>query len=293
MSVEDNILGNVDGGGSGGVGVQAPPAQQSMSASFPSTTPASTQATGTDGDFSVPEAYKDKTYLKDVKSLDDVYKKLDGAQNLIGQKVTFPTEDSTEEELRNFNRSAGMPENAEDYVFEATGDVPRDAAFDSEIKKLFHDAGLSLKAGSKLQKSFESLMLEKQKQLADQNDDAFDKLSKDVFGDRVDEVLASSKSLIEENIPESLREAFSGLSNEALVTMAAVLDGIKSKYINEDSINDKRGFGDSQGGVDALRKQARELLAHPAKNDPFHEDHKNINDQVTEIYAQIAKLSAK
>jgi len=238
--------------------------------------------------FSVPDEYKDKAYLKDVNSMDDVFKKLDGAQSLIGrQKVSFLHDDSTEEEIQAFNRSAGMPEKPEEYNFERPDDAIPNEEIDARIKQIFHNAGLSGKAATKVQKEYEGYLNE----LSAKNDEAFDMLSADVLGDKVDGILASGKKLIEENLPPKLAESFSNLPNEALVTMAAVLENVRQKYITEDNINDSNGVGSGSNGVESLREQGRQLLADPARNNAFHPKHKEVNEKLKEVYGQIGKLS--
>ncbi len=238
--------------------------------------------------FSVPDAYKDRAYLKDVNSMDDVFKKLDGAQSLIGrQKVNFLHDDSTPEEIQEFNRSAGMPEKSEEYNFERPEGAEANEEIDARIKKIFHDAGLSGKAATKVQKEYEGFINE----MAKKNDEAFDRLSADVLGDKADEILASGRKMLEENMPPQLAESFSKLSNEALVTMSAVLDKVKQKYIVEDSINDNNGGGGGFSGIEGLREQGRQLLADPARNDAFHPKHNEVNEKLKEIYGQIGKLS--
>ncbi len=225
--------------------------QESVNTTVPAHTTPVEPSKDTNG-FSVPEAYKDRGYLKDVNSIEDVYKKLDGAQQLIGQKVTFPTEDSTDEQRMSFNRSAGMPEKAEGYTFETINDVERNPEVDDKIKQIFHEAGISGKAATKIQKGYENFLNESFVKQQELNDEQFDNLSTEILGDRSEEVLASSKQLIEENLPPKLVESFKNLPNEALVTMAAVLDSVKQKYINEDNINDKINTPGHQPDLDPL-----------------------------------------
>jgi|TARA_R100001530_G_scaffold29113_1_gene22999 hypothetical protein len=244
------------------------------------------------GDFAIPEAYKDKPYLKDVTSLDDVFKKLDGAQGLIGKnKINFPDENTTDEDRLAFNIAAGMPEKAEDYTFDIPEGQERNEQFESRVKELFHESELSDKAATKLQVGFDALMKEMAASQGEVQDAAFAELSTKILGERVDEVLASGKTLLAENTPEGMEEAVQNLSNESLVIMGAVLDKIKSKYIDEDSINDNNLRKGGADGVDALREKGRALMKDPARADAFHPKHKEVNEKITEIYAEIGKLS--
>ena len=241
--------------------------------------------------FVIPDEYKDRGYLKDVQNYNDIFKKLDGAQSLLGKtKPNFPTDQTSEEDLLSFNRSAGMPEKAEEYVFNKIGDTERNIDFDSKIKDIFHEAGISGKAATKIQTKYETVLEETLKNQQIANDAAFDELTSKILGERKTEILASSKELLTESIPEGLEESVKNLNNEALVTMAVILNNFKTKYIDEDNINDQN-LNTGNSGMDDLRKKGRELLGHPARNDAFHPDHKRINEELTEVYTQIGKAS--
>ncbi|MBT5303859.1 MAG: hypothetical protein HOL31_02115 [Candidatus Scalindua sp.] len=245
----------------------------------------------TDDGFTVPEEYKDRGYLKDVKSMDDVYKKLDGAQSLIGkQKVTFPTDDTSDEDRLAFNLANGMPEKSEDYEFIFAEGAQRDEGFESRIKDLFHSADVTGKSATKIQQGFDQIMGEMEAAVNEQRDVEFGELTTEVFGDKADSILAESKELIDENIPEQMVEAAKGLSNEALVVLASVLKNVKTKYIDEDSIHDRDTDGGSSGAED-LRQKAMDLRNTPAYKDAFHKDHKKVDAEIKEIYARIAKAS--
>lgn len=274
--------------GDGGAAVQDPISQQTtVSLNTNNEQPAG--AENKDG-FSIPDAYKDKPYLKDVKSLDDVYKKLDGAESVMGRQVKFPTDQSTDEERIAFYKSAGMPEKSEDYVFEKFGEQERDIDVDNKFKAIFHKHGLSGKAATGMQKDVELLVAETMEAKKVIDDKTFNELTSKVLGEKADDILASGKKLIEENIPEELSEHFKGLSNGALVILTSVLDSVKKKYISEDTITE----GDSVPGVSgeaALREKALELMNHPAYKNAMHKDYDKINAEIKEIYKQVGKIT--
>jgi len=240
--------------------------------------------------FVVPEAYRDKPYMKGINSEESLYKAFDGAQSLIGkQKITFPTNETSDEDRLAFNLAAGMPEKAEDYVFEREQGTETDTEYENKVKQLFHNSGLSGKSATKLQVGFEKLINELQVAEKTRLDTEFNELSSKTFGDNSDSILAEAKNIIKENIPDGFADHFTNLDNQALVTMAAVVDKIKTRYIDEDSIND-RGANIGASGVDDLRKKGRDLLNHPARSDAFHPDHKRINEEIKENYAMIGKM---
>ena len=63
------------------------------------TPPAGAPPAGTAPAFSIPDAYKDRPYLKGVDSVDKVYEMLDGSQKLLGQRPAgIPAPDAKPEE---------------------------------------------------------------------------------------------------------------------------------------------------------------------------------------------------
>ena len=246
------------------------------------TPPVKTSAT-IEGDFKIPEAYADRPYLKDVQTYDDVFKKLDGAQTLIGQKVTFPTAESTPEQRQEFFRSAGMPEKAEEYAFEGED---RNQEVDSLVKELYHTANLTKEQAAIVQKGLEGAVKAEEEKVNENQEKEFEELTNKVFGDKADQIIASSKKLIDENLPQELTENIKNLSNDALAIMAGVLENIRVKYISEDNINTNNIVG---GGLtnEVIREQAQKLMNDPAYKDGMHKNHENIQMQLKELYGQL------
>ncbi len=249
-----------------------------------------TSASAEENEFAIPEEYKDKAYLKDVTSMEDVYKKLDGAQSLIGQKVNFPTDESTEDELTKFYKAAGMPEKAEEYAFDKLEDEDRNVDRDKLLKDIYYKNGASAKAAKGITKDIEVLTKELEKAKIEQDDKEFDELGKEVFGDKAEKILASGKDLIEKNIPEKFKDAFSKLSNGNLMIMASVLDSVKSKYINEDKISE----GDSTPGItkEGLQGKMQKLMNERGKLDAFNPGFDDLNTQISDIAKAIAKMGS-
>mgnify|MGYP003147620473 CR=1 FL=1 len=267
--------------------------QANVSTTVPAhTSPEDKKPEGDGNGFAIPEGYKDKPYMKGIDSEEALYKAFDGVQSLLGQKVTFPDDNTTDENRLAFNRAAGMPEKAEEYLFEREekDKVNVDPAFDLKVKSLFHETGLSGKAATKLQKGFEKIAKEMETNGQEALDKEFETLSKQTFGDQKEVILASSKKLLEEHAPEAFKKHIAELDNQSLVLLASVLNEIKTKYIDEDNINDKNLQKGGEGGVEDLRKKGRELMKLPGFKDAFHPDHKKIHEQKAEIYAQIGKL---
>lgn len=245
---------------------------------------------GVEFDSLIPEEYRDKPYLKDVldkKDLKVVFDKLDGAQKLIGQRPGgIPKDDASQEEWDKFYQALGRPEKAEGYEFEIAEDQPRDESFINNVKGIFHKYGLDSKRAKGLFSDVDALV---QAAVGQQNED-FEKLGKEVFGKDRDKVLESSRKLIEQYTPEKLKGAVSKLSNENLMIMAGVLQGVKKDYIGEDPTDTGGVSRGTVETVDELRSKARKLMSKPGYSNSFATDHKEIRSEVDGIYKRIGEL---
>ena len=103
-----------------------------------------TDAGASEGDFSIPDEYKDRGWTKNLKSIDDLWKMNDNAQNMIGRKtIGIPSEEATDEEISEFY-SKIRPQNQADYKVDLEG-------ADKELfEKLFYDNGLSQRQANAL-----------------------------------------------------------------------------------------------------------------------------------------------
>lgn len=238
----------------------------------------------------IPAEFKDREYLKDVKDVPSLFKKLDGAQTLIGKRPAgIPQDNAKPEEVAAFNKAFGVPEKPEAYELV----VPEKDAMPKEmqdgVKKIFHEAELSAKQAKKLSAGWNALIAEQMKAAGAagaQADADFTKLATETFGDRKDEALAQSKALLEKFAPEKFKTHINGLSNENLIVMAAVLDGIRKEYINEDALPTGKGArGNNSGDVAARRF---ELMKSKAYQDPFHPDHEATKNEVNRLYGTAA-----
>jgi len=248
----------------------------------------------------IPADLKDKPYLKDVKSFEQLYKKLDGAETLIGQKPSgIPDENASAEEKEAFARSWGRPEKADGYTapeIKLPEGVTKDPELEKFAQEIFFEAGLNQNQVNIIQGKYEAKMLEvMQANAADpaMSDDAFDKMTDDLFKDRKDTVLKNSQLLIKENLPEALQSKIEGLNNEALTVIAAVLDGVREKYINEDVMPREGEVPVGTDSINELRQQARVLMAKPEYTNKSHKDHLDIAQQVKDVYDRIGRIEAR
>ncbi len=249
----------------------------------------------------VPPDYKDKPYMKDVTDITSLFKKLDGAQILIGQRPAgIPADNASEVDWNKYYDAAGRPKEAKDYAFSEIKDkdgkeVKRNEEFAGKVKTLFHTAGVSAKQSAILQKGYDELIIEiqqKQEEDANKQNLDFDKLATDTFKQDSAKVLATAKQLIETHKPEGFDPYIASLPNEALIVLAGVLNNIQKKYISEDTIN-QEGAGTGATSETELRAEAKKLMALPEFSNRFHPQHAETAAKVTAIYEKIGKLPNK
>jgi len=247
----------------------------------------------------IPEAYREKEWVKqNTKDPESFFKFVDNLDATIGKKgVILPGEKATPEEITAFHSAIGVPPKAEDYEFvniDELKDAKRIPETDVAVKKLMHEVGTPKLAAQKLQAGFERLMFEEHKKVLAQNkalDDAFDKTTSKIFGDKKDQVVANAKKLMQENAPSEVLALVDNLDNNALIVLTAALDGIASKYIKEDTFRGGPGGGTSGAdSYEALSAQQRTLMRDPAFSDYKHIDHQKVMDQNTAIMTKMRQV---
>ena len=266
--------------------------------------PANTGTPAGGGDvFAVPVEYAEKGYAKDLKSIDDVWKKLDGSQALIGQKAV-PTVESTSEQWDEHYKALGRPNDASGYNFNREGfsddfKNSQNDEYDNAVKSIFHKAGLNQKQIDVIQPDVERLAVTMQEQAAIkkketevEEDKAFDLAADKVFGTNRDQILADSKVLLGELAPKGFEQKIAELPDDNLILLAGVLNNVKSKYINEDGSGSPGGGNVGAMTVDDLRLQAQTIMQTDVYRDSFNSKSTEKREEVKKIYEQIARLQA-
>ena len=154
--------------------------------------------------------------------------------------------------------------------------------------------GLNSAQALGIQKEFDAMAIEmaKEKGLALQEQNTnFDKLAKDVFGADRDKALATAKGLIDTFTPPAMKGEVAKLSNENLVILAGILNGIHAKYIKTDGAPPGPGNGSGGETPETLRAQARALMASKAYTDSMDAEHMNVRKQVDEVYRRASGVN--
>lgn len=261
-------------------------------------------------DFAIPDAYKDRAYLKDVKSIDDVYKKLDGAQTLLGKRAVPDYKTAKDEDWEEYF-SKTRPEGGK-YTLNEEGIFEKfrgNGEFTKGLEGIFNKAGLTQKQVDILmdpKDGYSGYMMAEigkingQIQAKEAEADAqFDGLAAKVFGDRKDEAIG--------NAVQMLAEASEGLGLEdgldkliaenpdALVGLAQRLDYLHRTYIANDTLDKKRN-GDGSNSNDPASLQAS-LSKYKADNwsiysDPNHARYPEVMKNVQSMTDQLMKVSS-
>jgi hypothetical protein len=235
----------------------------------------------------IPADYKDREYLKTIKDVPGLFKKLDESQKLIGARPAgIPQDNAKPEEIAAFNKAFGVPEKPEAYELAIPEKDAMPKEFIDKFKASFHKRGLNAKQAKGVSEDFNAIVQEMTKALGaktEQTDADFEKLAGEVFGERKAEALKNAQELIGKYIPDQMKPHFNNLPNEQLIILASVVDKIKAEYIDEDSIPGAKG-GKGKGSLEDQRAEARRLMSLPEYSDTFHPNHASVKKQVDAIY---------
>jgi len=242
----------------------------------------------------IPEGYRDKPYLKDVKDIKGLFGKLNSSQELIGKKQFGVPEDNASKEIwDSYYKTAGRPDKAEGYEFNDSTlpeGLKRDDKTVKAVKDLFHSAGVSSRTAKVIQEGYDKILIEAHGdriKANEQQDVNFDNLASETFGDQKDKVLAAGKKLLEIHAPEKFKALIDKLPNEQLILMAGVLNDISKKYIKEDEIDGSGPKGDAS--LEDLRSEQKKIMASPAYQSSFHPEYEKAADRLKEIANEINK----
>jgi hypothetical protein len=248
----------------------------------------------------IPADLHDRAYLKSwldkpwsPELAAEVFKKLDGAEALVGKKTLIPGADAKDEEVESFfsKLRAEKPEDYEVSLAQVNGDKgAADEEFTKALRQAFHGAGVDKRQAAKFQTLLKPVFEARAKAAADHQaklDAEFDTLTKAAFGGERDKVLARVTPVLKEHAPDAVKSHIDKLDNNALVLLTAVVDGLLKKYAPGEDTHNKDGGGEAQ--KESLREEARKLLADPAFKDFQNPNHEKVRTRVEEIYAQLAK----
>lgn len=247
----------------------------------------------------LPEEIRSKPYMKDIQSFPDFVKKFDGAQTLIGQRMT-PGDDATPEQWNEWFNKAGRPEKAEAYVIPEIDGVPKEyieqAAEKGIMKQMFHSAGLNSQQAKLLSANFLKTVYLSEQQSKQAADASFEKTMETTFGKDRAAVLENGKKILAAYVPDNVKPLLAGLDDKAWAVMLAATDGIMKKHVSEDGFRGAGGTGSGGTGPDtkeSITAKMREIMAQPEYGSPHLNRTKNaeLNTQMEQLREKLRKIS--
>ena len=234
----------------------------------------------------LPEDLKTEKCFENIHTLPSLLKSYAAAQKMIGaNKVSIPSENSTQEEWDAFYKAAGRPDNAEAYSVDQI-ELPQGISLDDATMKSFRDFAFS---HGMSQKAFEEAVrfdIERVKNYQQQAareaqaeyEETVSKLQQE-YGDKLPAVITQcDKALNTFGLTEVFRQH--GLLNNYEVVKALVRIG---SSISESKLKE----GDAIISVRNPEAELAALQADPAFTDRCHPQHdiavKKANELLNEI----------
>jgi hypothetical protein len=240
----------------------------------------------------IPEEYKQKPYLQNIKSVNDLFKSYDNAQTLIGKKtIGIPDEKSTPEEVSEFYIKLGKPAEIDTYEF--TSKYPeifgeeKGKSFDKRMKEVFHKSNLTSKQVKDLQENMAGVSKEIETELQTINlskeQEVITRFEKILTEDKEKVVLKASK-VLETFIDEKdiLSEVQTNLDAKSKIILSSVLSKVYDKYMKDDKLPTKNIFSGGES-VHDINQQISELLTNPVYYSPMDNGYKAIRDKMRDL----------
>jgi hypothetical protein len=261
--------------------------------------------------FAVPETYATKDWAKGIKTADDLWKLTDNAQSLIGKRPAgVPAPDAPDAEWDKFYAAAGRPEKADGYKLSDVEGLPEGldlAPYKEKASSILHGAGLNQKQADKVWQMFIKAEMESangnsakitENQAA--IDKEFDAVVKEHFGDKYDEVSKTALDFVNKHVPEGLRAAYSGISDnpKALAAMMAAMNAAHNeieKVKKEYGVEGKITSGDQSAAnnIDDVRKELAQLRTSKEAKDFLNPEHKKTMARIKELEPVVASYYNK
>lgn len=242
----------------------------------------------------VPTEFHDRAYLKELldkphnnETLSEVFKKLDGAQVLIGKKRGIPGEDATDEERTAFYGDLGLKDAAsyEIQLGEASG---KDEKFIEVIRKAMFDGKLSKAQAKGFQDSLRPALEERQAAAVESGkalEVKFEKLVEEGMGKDNEAAMARAQEAMKAFTPKAYQPYIQNLPNEQLVVLAAVIDAVLQKYVPEDQLKHMSdGGGSGSGSKEEMLAEARRLMGTKEYRDGMHIKHEETVKKVRDLF---------
>lgn len=282
-------------------------------------------ATQTPPDFLalVPDQYKEtewvKATAKTANPIEEMFKQRESLEQMIGNRPQVPTAESTPEQIANWNKFVGVPEDHTAYSVEPLDweklgaqefDKPvidflnstREGEFFNVMKQVAHKAGLRPDQFQAMEHGLElALMAQHRDKLAatieaEKSVDAqYETVMKNTWGAKADEVSQIAGKFLQQKLPPEMHAMIPRLSAEQLSTVAGLVYTAVKDHVREDNVVSKNGASATTGeSVEGLSSRGRQIMVDPDFNDPSSSRYDALHREYNEIYArQRAILAAQ
>lgn len=262
---------------------------------------------GSGTDFTIPDAYKNEGWAKDIKSTDDLWKKTHGSQKLIGERAVPKYEDKPEVHEAWFSKTrpeGGKYKLNEEGIFE---NFKGNQEFSSALTGVFNKAGLTQRqvdilmdpkdGYSGLMKAEIAKMHVAAEAKAKELDGAFEAKANEYLGDRREIAVSNAIKLLEEASTElKIKDGLDELIAQdpvKLAGLAARLDYIHRTYISGDKLDGKGdgGKGGSSNDPAILQSQLDQYKSKnwEAYSNPNHAAYPEV---IKNVQAMVTKISS-
>jgi len=272
----------------------------------------------------VPPEYKETEWVKNTAKSEnpvlELFKQRENLEKMLGSRPTIPGPDATPEQIAEWNKSIGVPEDPKEYATEALnweelGAVPadkpvieflnstREGPMADAMKQVAQKAGLRPEQYAMMQKGFElatmafhrdslNATIESMK-TADQQ---FTEYMAKTHGQNADAVVKAAADFAQRNMPPELHALLPQLSGTQLGMLATMYYSGMNKFVREDG-RAANGFGSNTNTGSITREQiserGRQLMSHPAYFNTSHPEHDALVRQVNENYEQLKLLNSQ
>lgn len=270
----------------------------------------------------IPDDFKHKEHFQNMLKTEDpfseMFKQYESAQSMLGQRtgLQVPTAESTPEQVKEWRKAIGVPEETTDYVVKPIEWADEDKPFgklvtDNRVGEVMtklgakaHELGLTPAQFQTLAETYDKEMVNglkttmtEQVKAQVEKDRDFTERVKTIYGDKAQQVLDDGRKLLEANVPKEVLEELHKAPPVALQALTVALASVGKKYIREDNFNSGGGVSappayTTMAQVSEKANQMRKTL--PGYYDNKHAQHKESVKKVDDFYeANRALLSKK
>lgn len=226
-------------------------------------------------EFKVPDAWKDKPWASKVKSQEDLYKQIDGLDQLKGKKtLAIDYANSTPEEIA-AHYSSLAPKDAAEYGFDKIEGV--DAERMGKVAPILQKAGLTVHQAQEVAKNYAAF--EKSSLEAATSEEGFrDQMSKS-FGEKYDAAVASVVETHKKHLSPEDQQMVEAMPNEWLALTYRMTQKMTDAHKTEVAELTKK-YGAQENGDAHLNKGGQPVVV-------------DVDKQRSELRAKIRELDTR